>query len=218
MNTIKTIAITILMLICTCSINAQSKASFRAQDVTVAVGQEVEIPVIVDNPLEFNGLQLSVTLPEELAFVPYENAKTANRAKWAKLNAARCEDTHAIASGRAPKNNKLTFVAYSSQNDAFVGKTGEMLKFKVKPTEKAVPSVYYVKMDNMEFSDIENKSVEQDAMTIKVTVVEASETTGVESVNTSDDSNSAGYNIQGQRVEDNTRGIIIKNNHKYVIK
>lgn len=214
----KMIAITLMMSICTCSINAQSKASFRVQDVTVAVGQEVEIPVIVDNPLEFNGLQMSVTLPEELAFAPYENVKTTKRAKWAKLNAARCEDTHAIASGKAPKNNKLTFVAYSSQNDPFVGKTGEILKFKVKTTENATPGVYYVNMDNMEFSDMQNKSVEQDAMTVKVTVVEASETTGVESVNTSDDSYSDVYNIQGRRVKDNTRGIIIKNNHKYVKK
>lgn len=206
------------MLICAGNVDAQSKASFRAQDATVAVGQEVEIPVIVDNPLEFNGLQLSVTLPEELTFVPYENAKTSNRPKWAKLNAARCEDTHAIASGRTPKNNKLTFVAYSSQNDAFVGKTGEMLKFKVKPAEDAVPGVYYVTMDNMEFSDMQNKSVEQDAMTIKVTVVEASGTTGIETADAVAEGNDEVYNIQGQRVADKIRGVIITNNRKYIRK
>lgn len=204
------------MLLCTGYANAQSIASFRVQDMTVAVGQEVEIPVIVDNPLEFNGLQLSVTLPEGLTFVPYENAKTANRVKWAKLNAERCEDSHAIASGKTPKNNKLTFVAYSSQNDPFVGKTGEILKFKVKITEDAVPGVYYVTMDNMEFSDIQNKSIEQDAMAIKITVVESSGTTGVETVNAADDGGNAIYNIQGQRVAKSTCGLLVKNNRKYI--
>lgn len=217
MNKLKMIAVTLLMLMCTGSIKAQSKASFRMQEVTVVAGQEVEIPVIVDNPMEFNGLQMSVTLPEELTFVPYEAGKDNSRVKWAKLNPARCAETHSIASGKAPKNNKLTFVAYSSQNDAFVGKTGELMKFKVKTTEEATPGVYYVTMDNMEFSDMQNKSVEQDAVTVKITVVEASEVTGIDN-NISDNSNSARYNAQGQRITETTRGIIIKDNHKYIKK
>lgn len=216
MNTMKMIAIALLLMFAN-DINAQSKASFRMQEVIVSTGQEVEIPVIVDNPMEFNGLQMSVTLPEELTFVPYEAGKDNSRAKWAKLNPARCEDTHSVVSGKAPKNNRLTFVAYSSQNDAFVGKTGELLKFKVKTTEEAIPGVYYITMDNMEFSDMQNKSVEQDAMNIKITVVEASEATGVKHTN-ADAHDDNLYNIQGQRIADNNRGIVIKNSQKYIKK
>lgn len=218
MQKMKWHAMTLFLLMLANNIYAQSKASFRVQDINVTAGQEAEIPVCVDNPMEFNGLQLSVTLPEGLEFAPYRSAHNSDRVSWAKLNAARCDDSHSIVTSRAPKNNRMTFLAYSPQNEPFIGNSGELLRFKVKAAEDTSPGVYYVTIDNMEFSDMQNQSVEQDVMTAKVFVVDASEATSIDNIETLADGDAKKYNVQGQRITDNQRGIVITDNHKYIKK
>lgn len=218
MKTIKNIALTLFIIMCANTVFAQSKALFSVQDITVAVGQDVEVPIEVNNPMAFNGLQLSVTLPEGLEFAPYQEGKDGSRVKWAKLNRKRCEDTHSVASGKAPKNNKMTFLAYSPQNEAFVGMVGEILRFKVRTSEFTSPGVYYVMIDNMEFSDLQNKSIGQDAITAKIIVVETVQPTALESVDAESDDNEGIYNILGQRVAASKSGVYIRNNQKYIKK
>lgn len=216
----KTILYTLLiaMLMLANNMHAQSTASFRIQEVTIHAGQEAEISIEVENPLEVKGFQLSVTLPEELEFASYDEGKNGNtRPRWAKLNRMRSKDTHSIVTSKTPKNNRIIFATYSAQNDPFIGKKGEVFKFKIKAKEGITPGVYNIAIDEMEFSDMQNQSVEQDAMTAKIRVVDPSEATTISNTNEKE-KESAMYNTRGQRITENERGIVIKDNRKYLKK
>lgn len=218
MKKTKLYTLLIAMLMLANNMHAQSTASFRIQEVTIHAGQEAEVSIEVENPLEFNGFQLSVTLPEELEFASYDEGKNGNtRPRWAKLNRARCRETHSIVTSKTPKNNRMTFAAYSVQNDPLIGKKGEVFKFKVKTKEGITPGVYYVNIDNMEFSDMQNQSVEQEAMTAKIRVVDSAEPTAINNINENEKESNI-YNIRGQRIAENERGIVIKGNRKYLKK
>ena len=80
----------------------------------------VELPVYIENIENFNGFQFDLLIPEGLEFVP--NSITKNEARF---------DGHEITSSTI--GNKVRFISYSLDNKNFVGSSGELFKFKVKP-------------------------------------------------------------------------------------
>ena len=81
---------------------------------------EVELPVYIENIENFNGFQFDLLIPEGIEFVP--NSIIKNEARF---------DGHEITSSLI--GNKIRFISYSLDNKNFVGSSGELFKFKVKP-------------------------------------------------------------------------------------
>ena len=82
---------------------------------------EIEIPVVIDNMEPFTGFQFDVLLPVGIEYVP-SSIVTSDRF-----------DGHSIGVSLI-SGNKLRFIAYSGANKDFIGNTGELFNFKLKPS------------------------------------------------------------------------------------
>jgi hypothetical protein len=79
-----------------------------------------EIPVYFENIENFTAFQFDLLIPEGLEFIPNSIIKNSDRL-----------DGHDITANLI--GNKLRFIGYSSANKNFIGSTGELFKFKLRP-------------------------------------------------------------------------------------
>ncbi|RXQ92201.1 choice-of-anchor D domain-containing protein [Ancylomarina salipaludis] len=81
-------------------------------------GQEVEVPISLNNMEAFSGFQFSIPLPDVATFVKGS----------AKLNSERITD-HVLTADTT--NHKLTIIAYSPSNAAFIGTDGSIMTIQL---------------------------------------------------------------------------------------
>ena len=85
------------------------------------INTEVVIPVSVENMEEFTAFQFDLLIPEGLEFVPNSIINSSSRL-----------DDHSIAVSII-NGNVLRFIGYSPSNKNFIGNSGELFNFKLKP-------------------------------------------------------------------------------------
>ncbi|MGZ2370676.1 Ig-like domain-containing protein [Ancylomarina sp. YFZ004] len=81
-------------------------------------GQEVEVPITLNNMEPFTGFQFSIPLPDVATFVKGS----------AKLNSERITD-HVLSADIT--NQNLTIIAYSPSNAAFIGNDGQIMTVRL---------------------------------------------------------------------------------------
>lgn len=89
---------------------------------SAAKDTEVEIPVSFENMEEFIAFQFDLLVPEGLEFVPNSIANQTSRF-----------DDHVVVANLI-NGNTLRFIGYSPSNKKFVGSSGKLFSFKLKPT------------------------------------------------------------------------------------
>ena len=92
---------------------------------SAAKDAEVEIPVSFENMEEFIAFQFDLLIPEGLEFVTNSIVYKSSRF-----------DGHNIATNFI-NGNTLRFIGFSSSNKSFVGNSGELFSFKLKPVVNA---------------------------------------------------------------------------------
>jgi hypothetical protein len=92
---------------------------------SAAKDTEVEIPVSFENMEEFIAFQFDLLIPEGLEFVSNSIVHQSSRF-----------DDHDIAVNLI-NGNTLRFIGYSPSNKSFVGNSGELFSFKLKPIVNA---------------------------------------------------------------------------------
>jgi hypothetical protein len=92
---------------------------------SAAKDAEVEIPVSFENMEEFIAFQFDLLIPEGLEFVSNSIVHQSSRF-----------DDHDIAVNLI-NGNTLRFIGYSPSNKSFVGNSGELFSFKLKPIVNA---------------------------------------------------------------------------------
>ena len=92
---------------------------------SAAKDTEVEIPVSFENMEEFIAFQFDLLIPEGLEFVSNSIVNQSSR----------FEDHDIVAN--LINGNTLRFIGYSASNKNFVGNSGELFRFKLKPIVNA---------------------------------------------------------------------------------
>jgi hypothetical protein len=95
--------------------------TIRIGNHSAAKDAEVEIPVSFENMEEFIAFQFDLLIPEGLEFVSNSIVHQSNRF-----------DDHDIVANLI-KGNTLRFIGYSPSNKSFVGNSGQLFSFKLKP-------------------------------------------------------------------------------------
>jgi hypothetical protein len=95
--------------------------TIRIGNHSAAKDAEVEIPVSFENMEEFIAFQFDLLIPEGLEFVSNSIVHQSNRF-----------DDHDIVANLI-NGNTLRFIGYSPSNKSFVGNSGELFSFKLKP-------------------------------------------------------------------------------------
>ena len=98
--------------------------TIRIGNISAEKDVEVEIPVSFDNMEEFTAFQFDLLIPEGLEFVSNSIVQQNNRF-----------DGHSL--GANLNGNTLTFIGFSAANKNFIGTSGELFSFKLKPTVNA---------------------------------------------------------------------------------
>ena len=94
--------------------------TIRLGNISAEKDAEVEIPVFFENMEAFTGFQFDLIIPEGLEFV--SNSLIQQNSRF---------DGHTLQTSL--NGNTLTFVGYSAVNKNFIGTTGELFSFKLKP-------------------------------------------------------------------------------------
>ena len=99
--------------------------TIRIGNSSAAKDTEVEIPVSFENMEEFIAFQFDLLIPEGLEFVSNSIVNQSSR----------FEDHDIVAN--LINGNTLRFIGYSASNKNFVGNSGELFRFKLKPIVNA---------------------------------------------------------------------------------
>lgn len=112
------------------------------------INTDIEIPVFVNNMESFNGFQFDVILPTDISYV---NNSIIQSQRF---------NGHTI-SASVVNGNTLRFIAYSSSNKDFNGSSGELFRFKLKPTVSS--GTYNLNISNPILSNATLGNIESDS-------------------------------------------------------
>jgi hypothetical protein len=175
--------------------------------LTIKPGETKTVTVNLTNTESIQGLQCNVKLPQGLSFATKASGKIdisndANRGDGFTLSSSLQED------------GSLTVATLNFEGDAYVGKTGTVFTFKVKASEDMSAGVYEILIHDIVLSS--GVAIKPSDATGMVTVVGSS--SGLQQIDADSNQSDSIYNLNGQRVNNPSRGIYIVNGRKVIVK
>ena len=199
MNKIKLFFVGLAVLVCG-NVMAQK---ITAQSVTIAPGATVDLVFSVESESPAALAEFELAFPEGLS-VDLKNYDAG--AIW--------NDGHA-ASIKTKKKSGNTYVLVMSQDgEEFTEASGSLITLKLSAAADLAEGEYDVKMEKINLTSLEAKqmnTVEEDV--IKVSVI----STGINGLNAAENEEPA-YNLAGQKVNKNYKGVVVKNGKKVSMK
>ena len=212
----KKITAAFMMIAMAASVNAQD-ITLSVDPITVAVGEEAEVVINYEGSQPYANIQFDFTLPEGLSFVEQEiiNADEEKELVYGVKGTA-LYSSHALLYKFQDENNKvLRFLITHNQNKG-IKNSGTLFSFKVKADETLAESSEIV-VNKIEFSGMDAGQllkVNPADFTIAVTKGTPTGINGIEA----NSEKAAGFNLAGQKVSANAKGIRIQNGKKVVVK
>lgn len=175
--------------------------------LTIKPGETKTVKVNLTNTESIQGLQCNVKLPQGLSFATKASGKIdisndADRGDGFTLSSSLQED------------GSLTVATLNFEGDAYVGKTGTVFTFKVKASEDMSAGVYEILIHDIVLSS--GVAIKPSDATGKVTVEGSS--SGLQQIDADGNQSDSIYNLNGQRVNNPSRGIYIVNGRKVIVK
>lgn len=199
MKTLKLFFVSLAVLVCG-NVMAQK---ITAQSVTIAPGATVDLVFSVESESPAALAEFELAFPEGLS-VDLKNYDAG--AIW--------NDGHA-ASIKTKKKSGNTYVLVMSQDgEEFTEASGSLITLKLSAAADLAEGEYDVKMEKINLTSLEAKqmnTVEEDV--IKVSVI----STGINGLNAAENEEPA-YNLAGQKVNKNYKGVVVKNGKKVSMK
>ena len=126
------------------------------------------------------------------------------------------DDEHTLTLGQQ-EDGSILFLCGSQYDETFTGTEGEIATIQVDVDADMAPGSYPVQLKNMKLTETNISKYYEHAL-VETTLTVKSDTgiSGVLMDATSADKKS--YNLNGQRVADNYKGIVVKNGVKYMSK
>ena len=200
MNKIKLFFVGMAVLVCG-NVMAQK---ITAQSVTIAPGATTDLAFSIESDSPAALAEFELAFPEGLS-VDLKNYDAG--AIW--------NDGHG-ASIKTKKKSGNTYVLIMSQDgEEFTEASGLLITLKLSAAADLAGGEYEIKMEKINLTNLDAKqmnSVEEDV--IKVTVADP---TGINGLNAAENEIPA-YNLAGQKVDKNYKGIVVKSGKKSLAK
>jgi hypothetical protein len=200
MNKIKLFFVGMAALVCG-NVMAQK---ITAQNVTIAPGATADLAFSIESNSPAALAEFELALPEGLS-VDQKNYDEG--AIW--------NDGHG-ASVKTKKKSGNTYVLVMSQDgEEFTEASGLLITLKLSAAADMAQGEYQIKMEKINLTSLDAKqmnTVEEDV--IKVTVADP---TGINGLNAAENEIPA-YNLAGQKVDKNYKGIVVKSGKKSLVK
>ena len=178
---------------------ANAQETLTVAPVTVAPGEQAEVVINYESTVEHYGFNMQITLPEGLSFVEDETTKVAFTLGSSAL------PTHTLSSKITDKNARIIVIELMKNPLS----NGDLLSFKVIADENLADNsdivISGVKFNGGQYLD-----------EIKVPVTKGTPT-GINGIEANSDK-AASFNLAGQKVSANAKGIRIQNGKKVVVK
>lgn len=200
MNKIKLFFVGMAVLVCG-NVMAQK---ITAQSVTIAPGATTDLAFSIESDSPAALAEFELAFPEGLS-VDLKNYDAGTI--W--------NDGHG-ASIKTKKKSGNTYVLIMSQDgEEFTEASGLLITLKLSAAADLAGGEYEIKMEKINLTNLDAKqmnSVEEDV--IKVTVADP---TGINGLNAAENEIPA-YNLAGQKVDKNYKGIVVKSGKKSLVK
>ena len=178
---------------------ANAQETLTVAPVTVAPGEQAQVVINYESTVEHYGFNMQITLPEGLSFVEDETTKVAFTLGSSAL------PTHTLSSKITDKNARIIVIELMKNPLS----NGDLLSFKVIADENLADNsdivISGVKFNGGQYLD-----------EIKVPVTKGTPT-GINGIEANSEK-AASFNLAGQKVSANAKGIRIQNGKKIVVK
>ena len=178
---------------------ANAQETLTVAPVTVAPGEQAEVVINYESTVEHYGFNMQITLPEGLSFVEDETTNVAFTLGSSAL------PTHTLSSKITDKNARIIVIELMKNPLS----NGDLLSFKVIADENLADNsdivISGVKFNGGQYLD-----------EIKVPVTKGTPT-GINGIEANSEK-AASFNLAGQKVSANAKGIRIQNGKKVVVK
>ena len=178
---------------------ANAQETLTVAPVTVAPGEQAQVVINYESTVEHYGFNMQITLPEGLSFVEDETTKVAFTLGSSAL------PTHTLSSKITDKNARIIVIELMKNPLS----NGDLLSFKVIADENLADNsdivISGVKFNGGQYLD-----------EIKVPVTKGTPT-GINGIEANNEK-AASFNLAGQKVSANAKGIRIQNGKKVVVK
>ena len=196
-----------IALIAVLSVNAQS---LSVENINIAAGTTGEVAIKFEAPVDCKALQMTVSLPEGVE-IPYNADDEEYGIEYGDL----LHKKYSVDINK--KDNTYKFLVYRNVKEPkFEAKEGTLLILTLSVAE-GVTGALDASIKDITVNDLASKPVEGFAdVEFKIGVTE-DVVTGINSIN-AEENDGAAYNLAGQKVGKNYKGIVVKNGKKAIVK
>ena len=175
--------------------------------ISIKPGETKTVSVDMTNTEGIQGLQCSIDLPEGLSFATKSNGKidisnNTDRGDGFTLSSSLQDD------------GSLTVATVNFEGDSYYGNSGTIFTFKITANEDLAAGEYEIKVCDIVLSS--GVAIKPSDATGKVTV--SNSETGLQKIVSDSNQSESIYNLNGQRVNNPSRGIYIVNGRKVLVK
>lgn len=196
-----------LALIAVMGVNAQS---LSVDNINIAAGTTGEVAIKFEAPVDCKALQMTVSLPEGVE-IPYNEDDEEYGIEYGDL----LHKKYSVDINK--KDNTYKFLVYRNVKEPkFEAKEGTLLILTLSVAD-GLTGVLDASIKDITVNDLASKPVEGFAdVEFKIGVTE-DVVTGINSIN-AEENDGAAYNLAGQQVGKNYKGIVVKNGKKTLVK
>ena len=183
------------------------------EPATVDAGTTATLSICMKNSAAIRGFQFDMYLLDGVT------AKKNNKGRYlCSFNQDRLpeEDEHTLTLG-GQEDGSIRFLCGSQYPETFTGTEGEIATIQVDIAADLASGSYPIQLKNMKLTETNiSKYYEHELVETMLTV---SSTTGISSVLLDDSAKAQKvYNLNGQRVSDNFKGIVVMDGKKFIGK
>ena len=186
--------------------NAMAQSKITAAAVTIEQGGTAALDIKIEGDKLAAIAQVALKFPEGISI------ETNDKGKYKYTLGELCNEGHS-ATVKDKKDGSVLVIVQNNDGDPFEANEGVLITLPLKATTGVALADYEIAMSGIVIGTNDSPSQKLNTETegtIKVTVTEA---TGINALN-ADDSSESAFNLAGQKVGKNYKGIIVKNGKK----
>lgn len=210
----KMIGAAFMMISMVASVSAQD-VKLSIDPITIAPGEEAEVVLNYEGSKPWANIQFDFTLPEGLSFVQQEvlNADEEVELVYGVKGTALYSTHDLLWAFQNGQDNVMRYLIMNMKNKG-IKNNGTLFSFKVK-ADDTLADASEIKVSTIEFSGMDNGELiieNPEGFSISVTKSTPTAISGIEANNSE---NAASFNLAGQKVGANAKGIRIQKGKKY---